>query len=497
MSWASATWWQRDRVGEHVRAVAHRRHDEPVGIGELDPHRARQSPTRAHPSAVPGATSRGRSGRAARTGSRARRSRWRRARGSPRPRSATPTPSSSGYRHPPRPRRATARRRIALRSSTSARRRVRRCESVPGSSSLIARSSATSPSPTSLVIDRSERKFRTGNRLYNGLGPRCTTLHPAGGSWTSGIHGARLSITRITSASATHGAGSWPTYIGCSAEIAVATAQYWHTGIDHCSAMRASASKPAGDPAPRWATISGRSAPASSSAASAIWSGEATTDAARIVIGAVELVGRARLAQHLARQAEVDGPLGCRRGDRVRAVEQFGHLLGEAHLVLPLARLAHERGLVAHLLAPSDRDGPRSEPAALDGGCATRHQDHRDVIGRHVDRPDRAVGEPDVGVQDHGLGAAGREVVAVGHPHRDVLVRHDDGARHVDAVRLGLGQPFDDRREVGAGVDEHDVDAELAQPLEDRAARGDRQVVAHPDLRDHRRWRCRDGPRRG
>ena len=46
-------------------------------------------------------------------------------------------------------------------------------------------------------------------------------------------------MTRITSASATHGDGSWPTYIGCSAEIAVAFAQYWHTGIDHCSAMRA------------------------------------------------------------------------------------------------------------------------------------------------------------------------------------------------------------------------------------------------------------------
>ena len=101
------------------------------------------------------------------------------------------------------------------------------------------------------------------------------------------------------------------------------------------------------------------------------------------------------------------------------------------------------------------------------------------MIGRHVDRPDRTVGEPDVGVQDHRLGAAGRDVVAVGDSHRHVLVRHDDRARHVDAVGLGFGQPFDDRREVGAGVDEHDVDAELAQALEDRATSRDRQFVAH------------------
>src|SRR5258706_16328982 len=106
------------------------------------------------------------------------------------------------------------------------------------------------------------------------------------GPCASGIHGARLSITKITSASATQGSGSWPTYIGCAEEIALATAQYWHTGIDHRSAMRASASKPSTEPAPCWAKISGCSAPASNVATSAIWSGEATTDAARMAIGA-------------------------------------------------------------------------------------------------------------------------------------------------------------------------------------------------------------------
>ena len=60
-----------------------------------------------------------------------------------------------------------------------------------------------------------------------------------------------------------------------------------------------------------------------------------------------------------------------------------------------------------------------------------------------------------------GLGATGAEVVAVGDPHRDVLVRYDDRARYVDAVRVSFRESFDDRREVGARVDQHDVDPEL------------------------------------
>ena len=68
--------------------------------------------------------------------------------------------------------------------------------------------------------------------------------------------------------------------------MAVATAHHWQTGIAHCSARRASASKPAGDPAPRWATIKGRSAEASSSATACACSGEATTEAGCIEMGA-------------------------------------------------------------------------------------------------------------------------------------------------------------------------------------------------------------------
>ena len=48
-------------------------------------------------------------------------------------------------------------------------------------------------------------------------------------------------------------------------------------------------------------------------------------------------------------------------------IEQLGHLLREPQLVVPLAGLADEAGLVAHLLAPADGHGPGTEPAPLDG----------------------------------------------------------------------------------------------------------------------------------
>ena len=54
-------------------------------------------------------------------------------------------------------------------------------------------------------------------------------------------------------------------------------------------------------------------------------------------------------------------------------------------------------------------------------------------------------------------GSAGGEEVAVRHRHRHVLVRHDDRQRQRRPVRLALRQPLDDRREVGAGVDEDTV----------------------------------------
>ena len=195
--------------------------------------------------------------------------------------------------------------------------------------------------------------------------------------------------------------------------------------------------------------------------------------------GCGDLVARARLAQHLPRQAEVHRSLRRRGGDGVGPIEQLGHLLREPQLVVPLAGLAHEAGLVAHLLTPTDGHGPGTEPAPLDGRGAPGHQQERHVVGGGVDRADHAVGQPDVGVEDHRLGAAAGEVVAVGHAHRHVLVGYDDRPRQVTAVGVRLGEALDDRREVGARIHEHDVDTELAEAPEDRATCRDGQLVTH------------------
>src|SRR3546814_1331213 len=55
----------------------------------------------------------------------------------------------------------------------------------------------------------------------------------------------------------------------------------------------------------------------------------------------------------------------------------------------------------------------------------------------------------------------------------------DLGARQREVPGPGLGKALDDRREVGARVGEHDVDAQRLQPREDRAPRRHRRAC-HP-----------------
>ena len=90
------------------------------------------------------------------------------------------------------------------------------------------------------------------------------------------------------------------------------------------------------------------------------------------------------------------------------------------------------------------------------------------MVASGVDRADGAVGEPDIGMQHHRLGAAGHQIIAMRHAHRRVLMRDDERSRQVDAFGGGLGQAFDDRREVGAGIGEDIVDAERLEPGKDR-----------------------------
>src|SRR5262249_49802607 len=54
---------------------------------------------------------------------------------------------------------------------------------------------------------------------------------------------------------------------------------------------------------------------------------------------------------------------------------------------------------------------------------------------------------------------------AIGHGDREILVRHGDRPQRAVA-HCGLGQGFDDGREVGPGVGEYRVDSELTEALQ-------------------------------
>ena len=225
--------------------------------------------------------------------------------------------------------------------------------------------------------------------------------------WTSGDHGARLSTTSTTSASASQGSGSAPTYIGCSAEIAVATAQHWHTGIAHSSASRASAANPASLPAPRWAKISGRSARASSSAARRQQVGVRAVERRGAIDGGASSAAGGHGSHSTSRgRLRYTGPLGVRVGDRVGPVEQArAPARGSAArspTCTPRARAPPGRASPGP--SRSARCAPRSGPASM-AGVRPDISDHRHVVGGGVDGADRAVGQPDVGVQDHRLRA--------------------------------------------------------------------------------------------
>ena len=193
----------------------------------------------------------------------------------------------------------------------------------------------------------------------------------------------------------------------------------------------------------------------------------------------VEMRQRTGLAEHLARQAEIDGTLRGGIGDGPGAVHQVGDLVGEAQFVGPLRRLADQGLLVEHLLPPADRHRPGAEARMLGRRGAARHQDHRHLVAPGVDDRRRSVCQADVRVQQDGLRAPGSLPVSMRHRHGGMLVRHRDRRRQVEPRPARLHQSFDDRRKVRAGIGEDVVYAQGLQLAEDRAASGDGPGSGH------------------
>jgi hypothetical protein len=156
----------------------------------------------------------------------------------------------------------------------------------------------------------------------------------------------------------------------------------------------------------------------------------------------------------------------------MRPIEQAGDLLGELQLVIPLASLAHERRLIAHLLSPADRHGAGAKATFLGDRRAARHEQHGNMFAGRIDGPNGAVCEADVGVHHDGLRAAGYEIIAVGHAHCRMLVWNSERDRQLHFVGRRFREAFDDRREIRTGVGEHVVDAKRLQARKNCAAGG-------------------------
>ena len=104
---------------------------------------------------------------------------------------------------------------------------------------------------------------------------------------------------------------------------ASASAQYWQTGIPQPSASAASAAKPSALPAPCWAKITGCSALGEDARRLGDLLRAGPRHRRRHQRRRVEPLGRRRLAEHLARQADVDRAARRRVGDRVRPVDDL------------------------------------------------------------------------------------------------------------------------------------------------------------------------------
>ncbi len=135
----------------------------------------------------------------------------------------------------------------------------------------------------------------------------------------------------------------------------------------------------------------------------------------------------ARLAQNLARQAQIDRPARRRVGNRKGAIDNIHGLFGEFQLVVPFDGFADHGGLITHFLPPADRYGAGAEPALFDDGRATGKNEYGNMLGCRIDRTDNAIGETHISMSHDGLCASRRQIIAVRHAHGGTFVRNDDG----------------------------------------------------------------------
>ena len=166
-----------------------------------------------------------------------------------------------------------------------------------------------------------------------------------------------------------------------------------------------------------------------------------------------------RLAQHLARKAEIHRTLWRGRRQLQRAIDHVGDLVAALHLIVPLHHLAQHAGLVVHLLRPVDVDIARAGRATLGERRAAGRQQHRHPVAARVDQGVDRIGGTNIGVQHDRLRLPGDHRVAMRHGERAILMRHHHRSRHLSVGPRRTCEGFDDRCEVGARIAEQVIDA--------------------------------------
>ena len=279
----------------------------------------------------------------------------------------------------------------------------------------------------------------------------------------AGIQGITQSSTITTSAFLTHGPASKPRCMAWS----VGRLKSRGLGLHHrdreligelAELDPASGSRPMVE-----VTISGNSALAIIAAASSMTrrAGSGAAAPSGRMLSRRECV--AGLAQDFARQRQIDRPARLAHHDVERAVDDGVDRLAVAQLVIPFHEFAHHAALVERLLAPMDGAVARGDVAGLGDRRAPGGEQQRHVVTRGVHQAADRVGGADRDVHHHRRRLAAGAVVAVRHRHRDVLVRHGDELRKLGIAGVA-GNAFHDRREIGARIGEHILDAALAEP---------------------------------
>ena len=175
---------------------------------------------------------------------------------------------------------------------------------------------------------------------------------------------------------------------------------------------------------------------------------------------------RGRLAQHLAWQREINGAARRGRCQSHRAIHHVRYLIAAAQFVVPFHDFAEHARLVEHLLSPVDVGAARAGGTRFGQRRAAGGEQHRNAIATGVDQHVDAVRRANVGVDHHRLRAAVDHGNSVRHADGGVLVRHHHWRRHRAIAARGARECLDDRREVGAGIDEQVVDAVRGQRLQ-------------------------------